>query len=134
MTQRRSTSEVGGVIRRPRSLLKKGDPEFVSLDLNDIANEVAWLANSLARREEGPTTGPRREVRMDTIGRDEHPSLDQSRLAPTRWAEDLLRAVRLPHRDHEHVDDLPKVLAIASGVTDRADRQSPLPSAGLASP
>ncbi|HET9489797.1 MAG TPA: ATP-binding protein [Methylomirabilota bacterium] len=33
----------GGVIHRLRSLLKKGDLEFVTLDLNEIASEVAWL-------------------------------------------------------------------------------------------
>ncbi len=33
----------GEVIRRLRGLLKKGDLEFVSLDLNEIASEVAWL-------------------------------------------------------------------------------------------
>jgi C4-dicarboxylate-specific signal transduction histidine kinase len=34
------------VIHRLRVLLKKGDPEFVSLDLNDIVGEVAWLMRS----------------------------------------------------------------------------------------
>jgi signal transduction histidine kinase len=34
------------VIHRLRVLLKKGDPEFVSLDLNDIVSEVAWLLRS----------------------------------------------------------------------------------------
>jgi signal transduction histidine kinase len=33
----------GGIIRRLRSLLKKGDPEFASLDLNEIGSEVAGL-------------------------------------------------------------------------------------------
>lgn len=33
----------GDVIRRLRGLLRKGDLEFVSLDLNEIAGEVAWL-------------------------------------------------------------------------------------------
>jgi C4-dicarboxylate-specific signal transduction histidine kinase len=33
----------GAVIHRLRVLLKKGDPEFVSLDVNDIVGEVAWL-------------------------------------------------------------------------------------------
>jgi signal transduction histidine kinase len=33
----------GGVIRRLRELLKKGDPEFMSLDVNEIGGEVAWL-------------------------------------------------------------------------------------------
>jgi signal transduction histidine kinase len=36
----------GGVIRRLRSLLKKGDLEFVALDLNEIASEVAWLVRN----------------------------------------------------------------------------------------
>jgi signal transduction histidine kinase len=36
----------GGVIRRLRSLLKKGDLEFVALDLNEIASEVAGLVRS----------------------------------------------------------------------------------------
>jgi signal transduction histidine kinase len=34
------------VISRLRTLLKKGDPEFVSLDLNEIVGEVAWLMRS----------------------------------------------------------------------------------------
>jgi signal transduction histidine kinase len=34
------------VIARLRALLKKGDPEFVSLDLNEIVGEVAWLMRS----------------------------------------------------------------------------------------
>jgi len=34
------------VIHRLRVLLRKGDPEFVSLDLNDIVREVAWLMRS----------------------------------------------------------------------------------------
>jgi C4-dicarboxylate-specific signal transduction histidine kinase len=34
------------VIHRLRVLLKKGDPEFVPLDLNDIVGEVAWLMRS----------------------------------------------------------------------------------------
>jgi signal transduction histidine kinase len=36
----------GDVIRRLRGLLKKGDLEFVSLDLNEIASEVAWLVKN----------------------------------------------------------------------------------------
>jgi len=36
----------GDVIRRLRGLLKKGDLEFVSLDLNQIASEVAWLVRN----------------------------------------------------------------------------------------
>ena len=36
----------GDVIRRLRALLKKGDLEFVSLDLNEIVSEVAWLMRS----------------------------------------------------------------------------------------
>lgn len=36
----------GDVISRLRILLKKGDPEFVSLDLNEIVGEVAWLMRS----------------------------------------------------------------------------------------
>jgi two-component system, LuxR family, sensor kinase FixL len=36
----------GDVISRLRTLLKKGDPEFVSLDLNEIVGEVAWLMRS----------------------------------------------------------------------------------------
>ena len=34
------------MIHRLRVLLKKGDPEFVPLDLNDIVGEVAWLVRS----------------------------------------------------------------------------------------
>ncbi|HMH50023.1 MAG TPA: ATP-binding protein, partial [Candidatus Acidoferrum sp.] len=34
------------VISRLRTLLKKGDPEFVSLDLNEVVGEVAWLMRS----------------------------------------------------------------------------------------
>jgi signal transduction histidine kinase len=34
------------VIRRLRSLLKKGDLEFVPLDVNDIVGEVAWLVKN----------------------------------------------------------------------------------------
>jgi len=34
------------VIQRLRVLLKKGDPEFVPLDLNEIVGEVAWLMRS----------------------------------------------------------------------------------------
>jgi signal transduction histidine kinase len=34
------------VIARLRALLKKGDPEFTSLDLNEIVGEVAWLMRS----------------------------------------------------------------------------------------
>jgi signal transduction histidine kinase len=34
------------VISRLRTLLKKGDPEFVSLDINEIVGEVAWLMRS----------------------------------------------------------------------------------------
>jgi len=36
----------GDVISRLRTLLKKGDPEFVPLDLNEIVGEVAWLMRS----------------------------------------------------------------------------------------
>jgi signal transduction histidine kinase len=36
----------GDVISRLRTLLKKGDPAFVSLDLNEIVGEVAWLMRS----------------------------------------------------------------------------------------
>jgi len=36
----------GDVIRRLRALLKKGDVECVSLDLNEIASEVAWLVRN----------------------------------------------------------------------------------------
>jgi signal transduction histidine kinase len=36
----------GDVIQRLRALLTKGDPEFVSLDLNEIVGEVAWLMRS----------------------------------------------------------------------------------------
>jgi C4-dicarboxylate-specific signal transduction histidine kinase len=36
----------GDVIYRLRALLKKGDPDFVSLDLNEIVGEVAWLMRS----------------------------------------------------------------------------------------
>ncbi len=36
----------GDVIRRLRGLLKKGDLEFVSLDLNEIASDVAWLVKN----------------------------------------------------------------------------------------
>jgi two-component system sensor kinase FixL len=36
----------GAVIRRLRALLKKSDPEFVSLDLNEVVSEVAWLVRS----------------------------------------------------------------------------------------
>ena len=36
----------GDVISRLRALLKKGDPEFVTLDLNEIVGEVAWLMRS----------------------------------------------------------------------------------------
>ena len=36
----------GDVIQRLRGLLKKGDLEFVPLDLNDIVGEVAWLVRS----------------------------------------------------------------------------------------
>jgi signal transduction histidine kinase len=36
----------GGVIHRLRSLLKKGDVEFVSLDLSEIASEVARLVRN----------------------------------------------------------------------------------------
>ena len=36
----------GDVIRRLRALLKKGDLECVSLDLNEIASEVAWLVRN----------------------------------------------------------------------------------------
>lgn len=36
----------GGVIRRLRSLLKKGDLEFAALDLNEIASEVASLVRN----------------------------------------------------------------------------------------
>lgn len=36
----------GGVIHRLRSLLKKGDPEFVVLDLNETAAEVARLVRN----------------------------------------------------------------------------------------
>jgi signal transduction histidine kinase len=51
----------GGIIRRLRGLLKKGDLEFAALDLNEIASEVAWL------------------VRNDTVTRNVAMSLD---LAP----------------------------------------------------
>ncbi len=34
------------VIQRLRALLSKGDPEFVSLDLNEIVGEVSWLMRS----------------------------------------------------------------------------------------
>jgi signal transduction histidine kinase len=34
------------LINRLRALIKKGDPEFVLLDLNEIVGEVAWLARS----------------------------------------------------------------------------------------
>ena len=36
----------GDVISRLRTLLKKGNPDFVSLDLNEIVGEVAWLMRS----------------------------------------------------------------------------------------
>jgi signal transduction histidine kinase len=36
----------GEVIRRLRVLLKKGDLEFVPLELNDVVSEVAWLVRS----------------------------------------------------------------------------------------
>ena len=36
----------GDVIQRLRALFKKGDPEHVPLDLNEIVGEVAWLVRS----------------------------------------------------------------------------------------
>ena len=36
----------GEVIQRLRAMLKKGDPEHVSLDLNELIGEVAWLVRS----------------------------------------------------------------------------------------
>jgi signal transduction histidine kinase len=36
----------GEVISRLRTLLKKGNPDFVSLDLNELVGEVAWLMRS----------------------------------------------------------------------------------------
>ena len=36
----------GEVIRRLRAMLKKGDPEHVSLDLNELVGEVAWLVRN----------------------------------------------------------------------------------------
>jgi signal transduction histidine kinase len=36
----------GEVISRLRTLLKKGNPDFVPLDLNEIVGEVAWLMRS----------------------------------------------------------------------------------------
>jgi signal transduction histidine kinase len=36
----------GDIVHRLRSLIKKGDLEFVSLDLNEIVGEVAWLVRS----------------------------------------------------------------------------------------
>jgi signal transduction histidine kinase len=36
----------GNVIQRLRTLLKKGDPQHVSLDLNELVGEVAWLVRN----------------------------------------------------------------------------------------
>jgi len=42
----------GDVIRRLRAMLKKGDAEHVSLDLNEVIGEVAWLVrNDAALRQ-----------------------------------------------------------------------------------
>src|SRR5437867_6574170 len=39
------------------------------------------------------------------------------------WRRSLIRAARLEHRDHGHFIDVPRALAIAPGVSDRADRR-----------
>jgi C4-dicarboxylate-specific signal transduction histidine kinase len=76
----------GAVIHRLRSLLKKGDLERVSLDLNEIVNEVARLVRSDAVI---------RNVAMSVELAEGLPSARRSRSAPAGGAE---RGAEWPRR------------------------------------